>query len=209
VTGARSVVRIDGAAQPFATAVYAGPGATVAIERPDQGARSYLAVGGGIDVEPVLGSRSTDTLAGVGPPVVVVGARLPIGSTTGDPQPHETPRPRRSGPVRVWPGPRADWFADGELVLLCAGPFTVSADSNRIGVRLRGTPIVRVRHDELRSEGIVLGSIQVPPDGQPVVLLHDHPVTGGYPVLAVVDARDLGTLAQAAPGDEVRLARAR
>ena len=209
LTGALAGVSVDGTARPFAEAVYAGSGSQVLVDLPVSGARTYLAVAGGVDVVPVLGSRSTDTLAGLGPARVEVGARLPVGEAGGPPQPHDVPRARSSGPVRVWPGPRADWFEPGAPAALCQRAWTVNADSNRIGLRLQGEPLLWVRQDELSSEGVVLGSIQVPPDGQPVVLLHDHPVTGGYPVLAVADGRDLGLLAQARPGDEVRFVRAR
>jgi biotin-dependent carboxylase-like uncharacterized protein len=209
VTGARSVVLLDGLPQAFATAVYAPQGALVEIDRPDEGARAFLAVAGGIAVQPVLGSRSTDTLAGIGPEAVTTGAVLPLGGSAAEPRSYDTPRVRSSGAVRVWPGPRVDWFVGDALERLCQQPYVVSPDSNRIGVRLRGVALERSRTGELASEGMVLGAIQVPPDGQPVALMHDHPVTGGYPVLAVIDERDLGLLAQARPGDEVRFARAR
>ena len=209
VTGARSVVLLDGLPQAFATAVYAAPGALVEIERPDEGARAYLAIAGGVAVEPVLGSRSTDTLAGLGPAAVTSGAVLPLGTATATPRSYDTPRVRSGGMVRLWPGPRVDWFVDDALGRLCQHPYVVSSDSNRIGVRLNGAALERSRTGELPSEGMVLGAIQVPPDGQPVVLLHDHPVTGGYPVAAVVDQQDLGVLAQARPGDPIRFARAR
>lgn len=106
--------------------------------------------------------------------------------------------------VRVLPGPRSDWCTPDALATLLAEPFTVSADSNRVGVRLAGPAVRRARHEELPSEGMVPGAIQVPPAGQPVVFLADHPVTGGYPVLAVVTSADLPVLAQARPGQTVR-----
>jgi len=208
VTGARSPVDVNGTAAAFGAAVYAGAGSVLRVRLPDVGARAYLAVGGGIAVDPVLGSRSRDTLAGLGPDPVEGGTRLPVGPPSGEPQPHDVPRERRAGPLRIWPGPRADWFAPGALEDLTRHEWRLGADSNRIGARLDGPAPERVRTDELPSEGMVLGSIQVPPDGRPVVLLHDHPVTGGYPVLAVVDARDLWQLAQARPGDTVNFVRA-
>ncbi|MEP6816539.1 MAG: allophanate hydrolase subunit 2 family protein, partial [Marmoricola sp.] len=82
--------------------------------------------------------------------------------------------------------------------------YAVTAESNRIGLRLHGVPLVRARHDELPSEGMVLGAVQVPPNGQPMVFLNDHPVTGGYPVLGVVLDRDLPVCAQLRPGETVR-----
>jgi allophanate hydrolase subunit 2 len=108
--------------------------------------------------------------------------------------------------LRIVPGPRADWFADGAVAALCGSAYVVQADSNRVGLRLRGTPLVRARPDELPSEGMVLGAVQVPPDGQPVVLLADHPTTGGYPVLGVVREEDLWQCAQLRPGERVSFA---
>lgn len=204
VTGAPCPVLVDGRAGRHDHAEWVPAGATVRLGPPRTGVRSYLAVGGGIAVEPVLGSRSTDTLAGVGPPVVAAGTTLPVGRPCGAPRPHDTPRPRRTGPLRVAPGPRADWFGDDALAALCATAYTVSADSNRIGLRLEGPPLTRVRTGELASEGMVLGAVQVPPSGTPVVFLADHPPTGGYPVVAVVHADDLWQCAQLRPGDEVR-----
>ena len=178
-------------------------GATVRLGRPRSGVRSYVAVAGGVTVEPVLGSRSTDTLAGVGPPVLAAGHRLPVGRPGDAPRAHDTPRPRSTGPLRVAPGPRADWFGDDALAVLCRTTYSVSADSNRIGLRLDGPPLTRLRTHELPSEGMVLGAVQVPPSGTPVVFLADHPPTGGYPVVAVVDPDDLWQCAQLRPGDAV------
>jgi biotin-dependent carboxylase-like uncharacterized protein len=203
VTGAPVPAAVDGVAVAHAHPVWVPAGGELRLGSPTSGVRSYVAVAGGFDVDPVLGSRATDTLAWVGPPRVVDGARLPVGPPRGAPQPHDTPRPPEPGPLRVQPGPRADWFVDG-LARLCAAPYVVEADSNRVGLRLRGRALERRRTDELPSEGMVLGAVQVPPDGQPVVFLADHPPTGGYPVLGVVRAEDLWQCAQLRPGDEVR-----
>ena len=117
------------------------------------------------------------------------------------------PRPPHPGALGLTTGPRDDWFADGAVDLLCASTYTVHADSNRIGLRLSGATLERARPGELASEGVVLGAVQVPPSGQPVVFLADHPVTGGYPVIGVVDADDLWQCAQLRPGAEVRFTR--
>ena len=101
-------------------------------------------------------------------------------------------------------GPRADWFVGDVVERLCATTYVVTTQSNRVGLRLEGAPLVRARDGELPSEGMVLGAVQVPPDGLPVVFLADHPTTGGYPVVAVVRAADLAQCAQLRPGDEVR-----
>jgi biotin-dependent carboxylase-like uncharacterized protein len=204
VTGAATPVDVDGAGRGRDRAEWLPAGGRLRLGTPSAGVRSYLAVAGGVGVAPVLGSRSTDTLAWVGPPRVEDGTMFAVGTPEGPPAPLDTPRPPRPGPLRVARGPRADWFAGDALDLLCAAPYVVGEASNRVGLRLEGAPPVRVRDDELPSEGMVLGAVQVPPDGQPVVLLADHPPTGGYPVLAVVHTDDLWQCAQLRPGDQVR-----
>jgi biotin-dependent carboxylase-like uncharacterized protein len=180
-------------------------GTVVSLEPARTGVRTYLAVAGGIDVPPVLGSRSTDTLAFVGPPVVVPGTVLPVGESLGGPRPVDVPRlPAGRRMLRLHRGPRADWFVADALSLLAREEYVVTHDANRIGLRLRGPALHRTDATELASEGLVPGAVQVPPDGQPVILLHDHPVTGGYPVIAVVDSRDLPVCAQLRPGDALR-----
>lgn len=207
VTGARCPVTVDGAARGHTCAEWLPAGATLRLGPPVSGVRSYVAVAGGIGVEPVLGSRSTDTLAWVGPARLDSDTVLPVLAPTGEPQPLETPRPQRPGPLRVRPGPRDDWFAPDALAELCAAAYVVEADSDRIGLRLEGPALTRVRHDELASEGLVLGAVQVPPSGRPVVFLADHPPTGGYPVIAVVAEEDLWSCAQLRPGETVRFSR--
>lgn len=178
-------------------------GTVLTVGRPDRGLRSYLAVRGGIDVAPVLGSRATDTLAGLGPPALAPGTTLPVGEGAGPfPPAHVAPHRHPAEPevLTVVPGPRDDW---GSLPQLLATTWTVGPTSDRIGLRLDGPPVAR-RAGELPPEGMVRGAIQVPPDGRPVLLLADHPVTGGYPVLAVVTDAHTDRAAQLRPGDGVR-----
>jgi biotin-dependent carboxylase-like uncharacterized protein len=208
VTGAPCRVEVDGRAREFAAAVRLPAGGVLRLGRPDSGLRTYVAISGGIAVEPVLGSRSTDTLGGVGPPPVAVGDRLPVGRSTRAPRPVDTPRPPARGPLRVGPGPRADRIAGDVLDLLSRTAYVVSPDSDRIGLRLLGDPLPVARADEPPSEGMVLGAVQVPPDGRPVVFRADHPTTGGYPVVAVVDRADLWQCAQVRPGERVTFTRA-
>jgi allophanate hydrolase subunit 2 len=108
--------------------------------------------------------------------------------------------------IRVVPGPRDDWFAAGALELLCEADYMVTPASDRTGIRLDGPALPRARHDELPSEGLVTGALQVPPGGQPILLLADHPTTGGYPVIAVVATADIGLAAQLRPGARLRFA---
>lgn len=208
VTGAVLPATVDGVAVAHGQAVRLPVGATLRLGGPQTGIRAYLAVGGGIDVAPVLGSRSTDTLAGVGPAPVVAGDRLPVGPGAGAPAGVDTPRPRRAGVVRVLPGPHGEWFGPEVLERLAATPWTVASASDRVGSRLDGEPLSRVA-GELPSEGMLLGAIQVPPDGRPVVLLADHGPTGGYPVVGVVHPDDLWQLGQVRPGERVTLRPAR
>jgi len=208
ITGAPCPIDVDGRAEPVNAVLRVRAGERVELGTPPSGLRSYLAVRGGIAVEPVLGSRSTDVLSGLGPEQVGAGTRLPVG-----------PPPRRFPQVDLAPvaaepagdlvlpvvlGPRADWFAEAAISALLGEPFEVSADSNRVGMRLDGPELPRVRTEELPSEGMVLGSLQVPPSGRPTLFLADHPVTGGYPVIAVVCASDVDRAAQARPGRRIR-----
>lgn len=164
------------------------------------GARIYVCVRGGIDAEPVLGSCSTDLLSGLGPAPLRAGDVLAVGDARAEHEGRFTPK--KNGPLRVVLGPRDDWFTAPEQ--LCSTEWKVTSSSNRIGIRLDGPPLERARTDELRSEGLVTGALQVPPNGRPILLLNDHPTTGGYPVIAVVHSDDLPSAGQLAPGDTVR-----
>jgi biotin-dependent carboxylase-like uncharacterized protein len=187
---------------------YVPAGAELRLGMPESGLRTYVAVAGGIDVAPVLGSRSTDTLAGLGPEQLRAGRRLPVGPARGAaPGVDAAPvAPLADMPVlRVRLGPRDDWFTPAALATLKEERWTVSADANRVGIRLDGPALERREPTlELPSEGMVEGAVQVPPSGRPVLFLADHPVTGGYPVIAVVAAEDLPAAAQARPGASLR-----
>ncbi len=207
LTGAPCPTTVAGRAVGFCAHVTVHRGEVLQLGAPTSGLRTYVAVRGGIDVPPVLGSRATDVLAGLGPPVLAAGAVLPVGAAPAgfaatDLAPVAVP-PSGSVTVRVRLGPREDWFADAARSLV-GRPWTASVDSNRIGLRLEGVPLVRARTDELPSEGMVRGAVQVPPSRLPTVLLADHPVTGGYPVVAVTLDADVDLLAQARPGQQVR-----
>jgi len=206
VTGAPAPILLDGAPAAFAAAVRLRPGQTLQIGTVTAGLRCYLAVGGGIAVEPVLGSRSGDVLSGLGPPVLEAGTCLPVGPPNPVPPIDFVAPPgiSRQPVLEVVPGPRADWFAPAALDVLAGAAWRVSATSNRVGVRLEGPVLERARSGELASEGTVTGSIQVPGNGLPVLFLNDHPTTGGYPVIGVVTRAGLDLAAQAAPGTTLR-----
>jgi biotin-dependent carboxylase-like uncharacterized protein len=183
-------------------------GAEMRLGAPAAGLRTYVAIRGGIEVEPVLGSRSTDILAGLGPPVISAGDVLPVG-TSQLPMPGVDVAPvaeTEGGEVTVGvlSGPRLDWFTPPAWSVLTGRPYTVSNDSNRIGLRLDGAPLERAGPGELPSEGLVRGALQIPPSGKPVLFLADHPVTGGYPVLGYVPDADVDRCAQLVPGQRVR-----
>ncbi|WP_158884400.1 biotin-dependent carboxyltransferase family protein [Amycolatopsis anabasis] len=188
--------------------VHLAAGQVLRIGGPDTGLRCYLAVSGGIDVPPELGSRSRDVLSEIGPPPLRAGDVLPLGTPHGVPAGADTVAPPKLADRLEVPallGPRDDWFDHAAEQL--AAEWTVAAESNRVGLRLEGPALRRTerrRDTELPSEGVLTGAIQVPPSGRPVVFLADHPTTGGYPVIGVVPERSLPALGQARPGTRVR-----
>jgi biotin-dependent carboxylase-like uncharacterized protein len=207
VTGAPVPVAVDGRAAPLNGPLTLPPGAELALGLPPVGLRSYLAVRGGIDVPPVLGSRSTDTLSGLGPTPLRAGDVLRVGRLAAEEPVVDVAAvraPSAAPVVRVLPGPRRDWLEPAAWTALTSQDWTVTPDSDRVGLRLAGPVLRRSRTDELPSEGLVPGAVQVPPDGAPVLFLADHPVTGGYPVPAVVVTADLPAVAQLRPGDVLR-----
>ncbi len=188
-------------------------GDVLRLPAPSTGLRTYVALRGGVAVEPVLGSRSRDMLSGIGPPVVAAGTCLPLGEPTGEvPGVEVAPVPAPPGDllvVRVTSGPRRDWFEPSMWSRLVSQEYVASSDSNRVCVRLEGEPLERSRTGELPSEGMVRGALQVPPSGVPVLFLADHPVTGGYPVIAYVVDDDVDACAQLRPGQRVRFTEGR
>ncbi|SCG02572.1 biotin-dependent carboxylase uncharacterized domain-containing protein [Streptomyces sp. LamerLS-31b] len=207
VGGAPCPVTVGGRPAAWGAPVVVPAGELLEVGAVSAGVRGYVAVRGGIAVEPVLGSRATDLLSGLGPAPLAEGAVLPLGRPAGAPARLDTapqPGPPAELVLRVAPGPRADWFTARGRYDLTARAYRVSPASNRIGLRTEGPALERAREGELPSEGMVLGAVQVPPDGRPVVFLADHPTTGGYPVIAVVHPPDLPAAAQARPGTPVR-----
>jgi biotin-dependent carboxylase-like uncharacterized protein len=184
-------------------------GADLLLTPPTTGLRTYLAVRGGFDVAPVLGSCATDVLSGLGPAPLHPGDDLPLAHRpAGDVVIGWAPPRGRARYLRVVPGPREEWFAADAFGQLTGAVWTVGPNSNRVGLRLSG-PLLQRRPGagELPSEPLQRGAVQVPPAGQPIVLGPDHPTTGGYPVLGCVVAADWDWCAQLRPGDEVRFVR--
>jgi biotin-dependent carboxylase-like uncharacterized protein len=212
VTGAPAPLTVAGRPEPLNAPVTVPAGAELVLGTPRIGLRSYVAVRGGVDVPPVLGSRSTDRLSGLGPEPLAAGDVLAVGREAGEePTVDVAPVPPPSDRPVLWvlPGPRRDWLAEEAWTRLVSAEWAVSPDSDRVGLRLTGPRLERARDDELPSEGLVPGAVQVPPDGAPVLFLADSPVTGGYPVLAVVRTADLPAAAQLRPGDVLRFRPAR
>jgi biotin-dependent carboxylase-like uncharacterized protein len=176
-------------------------GTVVRLGAPAAALRSYLAVRGGFAVAPVLGSCSTDTLSGLGPPLVRAGDRLEVGPPEGAVSGYASIADLAPAVLPVRFGPRADWFTAAARRALVETQWTVRSDSDRVGVRLDGPRLERDRDGELPSEAVLPGALQVPPDGRPILFGPDAPVTGGYPVIAVVTALDRA--AQLRPGDRL------
>ncbi|WP_181762792.1 biotin-dependent carboxyltransferase family protein [Rhodococcus spelaei] len=211
VTGARVPLRVNGIPCGDYSATHLSDGDVLTLGHATAGLRSYLAVRGGVDAPPTLGSRATDTLAELGPPSIRTGDRIPIGTMARQwPAEELIPPPPTVGAatLHVRLGPRDEMFTAGALDTLLGQAWTVTQDSNRVGMRLEGpVPLERADRGELPSEGMVPGALQVPAGGQPVLFLADHPVTGGYPVIAVVVDDDLAAAAQLVPGAALRFAR--
>jgi KipI family sensor histidine kinase inhibitor len=210
--GTLALTEADGAKRPV---VHGEPFATVdgdelALGHPDRGLRYVIAVRGGLDAEPALGSRAGDTLAGLGPEALTAGAAVPVGHSALYPvEPEAAPRDLPAAgelvDLEITLGPRDDWFTGAAIDTLTRQEWVVTPRSDRVGIRLQGEePLERSVGGELPSEGAVTGAIQVPPDGQPVLFLPDHPLTGGYPIIGALTDRSLDLAGQLAPGVRLR-----
>jgi KipI family sensor histidine kinase inhibitor len=221
VAGAPAAVTVSsrpgeaGSQIPFGVAFEVPDGGTVSVGAPAAGLRTYIAVTGGISLPLVLGSSSYDVLSGLGGGPLRPGDLLPAGpasspvaapSAGGHAGMAATSFPVRGTPtrLRLIPGPRLDWFGADALAILSGSPYLVTPMSNRTGLRLTGLALPRSGSGELPSEGMVTGSVEVPHDGQPILLLADHPTVGGYPVIAVVARADIGAAAQLRPGEQIQ-----
>ncbi|CAM3071547.1 urea amidolyase family protein [Paracoccus nototheniae] len=211
------VLALSGAGQAVVEGRPATPGAAFALDAGDtlridpgeRGMRSYLALRGGFDLAPVLGSVSTDTLAQIGPPALMAGDALAPANRAADAVTDPGPAPElpRSGDLVTLPvvmGPRADWFSAEMIHRFLSQDWQVTPQSSRVGIRLAGDAILRDDATELPSEGTATGAIQIPHSGQPVLFLADHPLTGGYPVIATLRPDALDLAGQLPPGARIR-----
>ena len=211
LAGADMAMTIAGAPAARERSHTLASGAVVAIGAARSGARAYLAASGGFAVAPVFGSVATHLRAGIGGfdgRALRAGDAIPVaGPVPAGPDLLLAAAPPPTHPcLRVVLGPQDDYFTAAALALLCAGTFTVTAQSDRMGYRLAGPALEHARGFNIVSDGIAPGSIQVPGNGQPIILLADRQTTGGYPKIATVISADLPALGQMRPGDAVRFA---
>lgn len=206
LTGGALELQLDGAPAPMYQTLSVKAGMELRCGRVVQGWRSYLAIAGGVQAEAVLGSRSTDTLSGLGPAPLATGMQLKLGpapaSRAGA---YLRSPPQYVAPVRlrILAGAHQEWFSPEALLALRGMTFRVSSQSDRVGLRLEGPALQRVKEGELPSLGMLEGAIQVPGSGQAIMLMANHGTTGGYPVIAHVIAADLHLAAQLPPGAAV------
>ena len=209
VTGPRTTVAVNGRPAGDHVLLHLRGGDMLSVAAPAAGLRNYVALRGGILGDAVLGSLSTDVLSGLGPAPLAAGDVLHVGGQeAGWPAADQIPTAMdrvRAATLAISLGPRADWFTPAALATLTGQHWSVTQESNRVGVRLAGAAaLARALPRELPSEGMAIGSVQVPADGQPLLFLADHPVTGGYPVIAVLGSQAISAAAQLRPGDTVR-----
>ena len=211
VLGAGAEVTLDGLAVLTGRVVPVAPGQRLSVGQTGSGLRAYLAVRGGFAGPTILGSRSTDRLVGLGPGPIVAGDQLDGADPTGTMADHLVPgTPGQSplvGPRRVRAVIVRRDDADRWPEALFGRPLAILEASDRVGLRLQPQdgPPIEVGRREFRSSGTTVGTVQVPPDGNPVVLMADHATLGGYPVAAVVISADLGELGRCRPGDTLEL----
>jgi biotin-dependent carboxylase-like uncharacterized protein len=208
VTGADAGPSVDGTMFGTNSIQHVRDGEIISLGTPRSGLRSYLAVRGGVAVTPVLGSRSYDVMSAIGPLPLQAGDVLPVGEHTAEyPELEQAPVAAISEhlvELIVVPGPRDDWLVNPDALVHTI--WMVSDRCDRVGMRLEGRPLrYRSPDRQLPSEGATRGAIQVPPNGLPVILGPDHPVTGGYPVVGVVAQDDIDKVAQIRPGQYVRM----
>jgi antagonist of KipI len=207
VAGADLGVTLDGEPLPIGRSIDHAAGSVVRFTGRRRGTRAYLAVGGGLALAPVLGSRATDLTSGfggVGGRRLRAGDRVPVGESSaaaGRTAARLRPMPVGGARVRVLPGPHEEWFPPAALERLCRTRYEVTPESNRMGYRLRGAEPLPREAGDMVSDATCEGGLQVPPSGQPILLMADRQVTGGYPIIATVITADLPVVGQLAPGD--------
>ena len=212
VAGAEFEIVVDGRQAPWNTPFLVPGGSRLRFGRREQGVRAYLAIAGGIAVPPVLGSRATHVVSGLGGLAgrpLKIGDRLPLGDEAAGRGPAPAlespmlPFPAGQAMVRVLPGPQADYFAADALDVLQSGPYVIAQNSDRMGFRLAGPVLAHSRGADIISDATPLGVLQVPASGQPILLMADRPTAGGYPKIATVISADMALAGQLSPGDSI------
>jgi antagonist of KipI len=207
ISGAHFEVTCDDRPVPIGEAFAVAKGQRLKFGRIMEGARAYLAVAGGIQTAPVLGSRAThlvSRMGGVEGRALAANDCIPILDNQSRPvrrSPGLTLPTKGRALLRVMPGPQAEWFEADALKTIAGVSFRISPQSNRMGYRLQGPPLRRIEDRELISEPLGLGAIQVPSAGEPILLMADRQTAGGYPKIAYVISADLPLAGQLAPGD--------
>lgn len=199
------ILTIDGRSIPEGQSAEAEPGDLIELSPVRQGVYGYLAIAGGFDLPYQMGSRSTHRRSHLGPLPVATGHMLKVfpKPETAQPLVLLPPPAHTSGPIRIMPGPQDDWFAEDALTRLTDKDWLIGRRSDRMGMFLEGENL-SPRQASMVSDGVMPGSIQVPPIGQPIVLMRDCQTAGGYPKIATVIFADLDRLAQMGPGKTVR-----
>ena len=212
VTGAEFDLALDGHPVPSHAPFTVAAGSRLRFGTRRLGARAYLAVSGGINVPPTLGSRSThlvSAMGGVDGRALIAGDRLPLGhperlqGTALAPQAAIVALSDRRATIRVLPGPQVEYFAERALDVLQSGPYVIAQNSDRMGFRLDGPRLTHARGADIISDATPLGVLQVPASGQPILLMADRQTTGGYPKIATVIAADITSAGQLGPGDAI------
>lgn len=199
----RAVRPVTLIASPWSAPVSFSTGETIEISPATDRRWTQIAVAGGVLGTPILGSLAADSMAKIEPVRIMEGTSIDVGSTVLHSPVDLTADTRSTSVVRLWPGPRGDFLRGDAMTQLCSAAFTIG-EGSRVGVRLSGRSLERADRGELPSEGMIAGAIQVPHDGSPIVMGPDHPVTGGYPVVAVVDPNDLWVILTAQAGTTIR-----
>src|SRR5262245_5664792 len=212
VAGAEFELAVDDRPAPWNTPFLVPAGSRLRFRMRERGVRAYLAVAGGIAVPPILGSRATHVvsgLGGLGGRPLRVGDRLPLGDESSARRPAPAverpvvPFPAGNASVRVLPGPQTEYFAADALDVLESGPYVIAQNSDRMGFRLSGPALAHSRGADIISDATPLGVLQVPASGQPILLMADRPTAGGYPKIATVITADLALAGQLGPGDAI------
>jgi biotin-dependent carboxylase-like uncharacterized protein len=215
VSGAEFPLTLDGVAMSTNSPFVAGSGSRLRFGRCTRGTRAYLAIAGGVDVPPTLGSRSTHVVSGIGGaggrplregdvlPLGPAPRRRAVTSAPGDAIRQAIALPHGAARVRVLAGPDRERFVDDAYRLLQSAPYTIASESNRMGFRLQGAALPHARGADLISDATPLGTLQVPASGQPILLMADRQTTGGYPRVATVISADIGLAGQLGPGDTI------